>query len=79
MDAAPAPDAFPLQIFTLREAAARLRVSEWTARKMVADGRLRPLNLTPGKILVTARAIEEAVRAAERPPTETSRQVRGEG
>jgi excisionase family DNA binding protein len=72
MDAAPAPDAFPLQIFTLREAAARLRVSEWTCRRMISDGRLKPLALTPGKILITARAIEEAVHAAEQPPTDNS-------
>jgi hypothetical protein len=35
---------------------------------VIRDGRLKSLNLTPGKILVTAKAIAEAVQAAEQPP-----------
>jgi excisionase family DNA binding protein len=51
-------------LLTLREAAERLRVSEWTLRRLVKDGTVRPCRLTPGKLLFTSAELDRAVREA---------------
>jgi excisionase family DNA binding protein len=56
------------KLLTLREAAERLRVSDWKLRQLVREGKVRPTRLGPGKLLFTETALEEAVRAASGEP-----------
>jgi excisionase family DNA binding protein len=61
------------KLLTLRETADRLRLSEWTVRRMVKDGRLQPCPLTPGKLLFTEAAVEQVIRQAQQPePSQTA-------
>jgi excisionase family DNA binding protein len=53
------------QLLNLAEAARRLNVSCCTLRRLVRDGKVRPVKLLKGKLLFSESGLEEAVRAAE--------------
>jgi excisionase family DNA binding protein len=54
-------------LLTIQQVAERLNVSRWSAYRLVREGALRPVRLSPKRLRFTPEAVEEAVRLAERP------------
>jgi excisionase family DNA binding protein len=54
-------------LLTTDEVAAKLRLSPWTVRTLVREGRLTPVRLTPRKLLFEESAVDRAVQEAQQP------------
>lgn len=53
-------------VFTVREAALRLHVSEYTIRKEIREGNLPTVPFTGSVVRIPRRALEEFVASAEK-------------
>jgi excisionase family DNA binding protein len=64
-------------LLTIQEAAAKLRLSRATLFKLIKDGRLQPVRITPRKVLVRSEELERFIEESEKPlakPTRSNRQ-----
>jgi excisionase family DNA binding protein len=57
-------------LLNVKEAAERLRVSDWTLRRMVRDGLVPVVRLTPGKLLFDPADLQQAIEHAKARPAE---------
>ena len=59
-------------LLTIREAAETIRISRATLFKLIKDGRLQVVRITPRKVLVRREELERLIEESEKTPHKKS-------
>jgi excisionase family DNA binding protein len=55
-----------IELVTVDEAAARLRISRRSVYRLIGEGKLRPVHPTPGRTLLTSREVDAYIASLDR-------------